>query len=102
MPLACRSGSPPAQVTSESWPELQDPATDGLVRGLDAALGQEFLDIAVAEREAQIEPDRVPDDFGRELATCVGDGLHRAALPHMVSPRPDCRDNACNEVHVYG
>jgi hypothetical protein len=87
MPLACRSGAQPAQVTSESWPELQDPASDALVGGLDAALGQELLDIAVAEREAQIEPDGVPDDLGRELVTCVGDGLHAYALPLYRPPR---------------
>ena len=49
------SGSQPAQVAGERGPELQDPAPDGLVGGLDAALGQEFLHIAVAEREPEIE-----------------------------------------------
>src|SRR3712207_1855373 len=38
-----------------------DPASDGFVGGLDAALGQEFLDIAVAQREAKIEPRGMPD-----------------------------------------
>ena len=43
------------------------PAADRLVAGLDAALGQELLDVAVAEREAEVEPGRVPNDLGREL-----------------------------------
>ena len=40
------------------------------------------------------EPYSVPDDLGWELMASVGDGLHRAALPRTVPPRPPCRDSA--------
>ena len=82
----CRPGSQPAQVAGEGGPELQSPAPNRFVRGLDAALGQEFLDIAVAEREAELEPDCMLDDLGRELVAGVGDGLHGA--PYRASSQP--------------
>jgi hypothetical protein len=66
MPLAAWQWSTGAQVASERQPELQDPSPDRLVRNIEAAFCQEFLDVAVAEREAQIEPDGVADDVGRE------------------------------------
>src|SRR5215208_4432873 len=94
VPRSCRYGSQPAQVASEQGPELQHPAADGLVRGLDSALGQEFLDIAVAQREPKVEPYSVPDDLGWELVASVGDGLHGAALPRTIPGRPPSRDKA--------
>jgi hypothetical protein len=49
VPLARWSWPQPAQVAGEGRTELQNPAPDGFVRGLDAALSQELLDIAVAD-----------------------------------------------------
>jgi hypothetical protein len=46
-------------------PELPAPLADGLVGDFDAALEQQFLDVAVAEAEAVIEPDPMADDFAR-------------------------------------
>jgi hypothetical protein len=66
MPLAAWPRSPGAQVASELQPELQDPAPDRLIRNVQATVCQKLLDVAVAEREAQIEPDGVADDVGRE------------------------------------
>jgi hypothetical protein len=66
MPLAARPRSTGAQVASELQPELQDPSPDRLVRNIEAAFCQEFLDVAVADREAQIKPDGVADDVRRE------------------------------------
>ncbi len=65
MPLAARPRSTGAQVASEQQPELQDPSPGRLVRNIEAAFCQEFLDVAVAEREAQIEPDGGADDVRR-------------------------------------
>jgi hypothetical protein len=49
---------------------------DRLVRDVEPTLGQEFLDISIAEREPQIAPDGVPDDLGWVLVSSIGDGLH--------------------------
>jgi hypothetical protein len=35
---------------------------DRLLRNIEATVGQELLDVAVAEREAQIEPDGVTNE----------------------------------------
>jgi len=35
------------------------------------ALGEEILDVSVAEREAQVEPDRMLDDDRRKPVTTV-------------------------------
>src|SRR5829696_2241133 len=94
VPLARWSWPQPAQVAGEGGSELQDPAPDRLVGGLDAPLRQELLDIAVAQREPEIEPGCMPDDLGRELVAGIGDGLHRAALSRIAPTRPPCRDNA--------
>jgi hypothetical protein len=46
---------------------------DDLKRGGDAALGEQIFDIAQAERESIIEPDRMGDDLSvRMMASEVG------------------------------
>ncbi len=62
MPLAAWPLSPGTRVSRELQPELQDPAPGRLVRNIKAAFCQEFLDVALAEREAQKEPDGLADD----------------------------------------
>jgi hypothetical protein len=47
---------------SQQWREALDPAVDGGVVDLDAALGEQLLDIAVGQREAQVPPHRQHDD----------------------------------------
>lgn len=96
IPPAGRSESEAAEIAGEHEPELDHPAPDALVGGLDAALGQELLHVAVAEGEAQVQPDSVADDLGWELVASVRDGLHapcptptRAGLPplRVTTPR---------------
>src|SRR3954452_2070653 len=51
VPRCARPRPPASQFAGEERPELPDPAPDRLVRHVDAALGQEILDVAKAERE---------------------------------------------------
>jgi hypothetical protein len=51
-------GTKPTEVASESWPEFQNPAPDCLIGHVEPALGQQFLHVAVAQGEPEIEPDR--------------------------------------------
>jgi membrane-associated phospholipid phosphatase len=46
--------------------ESLHPAIDGDVIDLDATFGEQFLDVAVGEAEAQVPADRQDDDVGRE------------------------------------
>ena len=43
----------------------------GLVRHVEAALGQQILDVSEAQREAAIEPYGVLDDLGRESVAAI-------------------------------
>src|SRR5215468_11158106 len=52
--------------------KLQTPLADGLVGHRDAALEQDFLHIAVAQREAIIEPDAMADDLAGEAMVLIG------------------------------
>ena len=62
-------------------PNFQHPISDGFVRDIEPALGQQFLDIAIAQREAQIEPDRMLDDRRGKAVAAIGDFGHPAAYP---------------------
>ena len=62
------------------------------------APGQDFL--AVAEREADIEPDGVPDDLGRDVVPRAGDGLHAANHP-PAGPGSRSRDNAVESLRIH-
>ncbi len=71
-----------SQVLREERAELDGPAPHGLVGDLDSALSQQLLHVAMAERKAVVEPDRVRDDLRWkavpvEVARAV---RHRAAL----------------------
>jgi hypothetical protein len=44
--------------------EPHDPAVDGDVVDLDAALGEQFFDVAVGEAKAEVPADRQHDHIG--------------------------------------
>jgi len=50
--------------------------------------GQQLLDIAVAQSEAKIQPNRVLDDLGRETMTAVAEQGHADILPYSDPPTP--------------
>jgi hypothetical protein len=51
--------------------ELQYPAPDGLVGDVEPSLGKEILDVSVAEREPQVDPDRMLYDNRRKPVTSI-------------------------------
>jgi hypothetical protein len=55
------------EFPGEQRPEFQDPSPHRLVGDIQTALGQQIFDVAIAEREAYIEPDGAPADRRREL-----------------------------------
>jgi len=46
VPVVPLSWALSAKTASVCWPEFQTPSTNGLVRDIDAALGQQFFNIA--------------------------------------------------------
>jgi hypothetical protein len=55
--------------------EALDPAIERDVVHLHAAVGQHVLEIAVADRELQVPPDRPEDDLGREAEAAEEPGV---------------------------
>jgi hypothetical protein len=56
----------------ELWSKPLDPPVHRHVVDLDAALGEELLDVPVGQAEPQVPPDRQRDDFGREAVPGEG------------------------------
>jgi hypothetical protein len=90
MPAIARPRATLAQPSRDRGTELQHPAPDRFVGNVEPSLGQQLLDIAVAQREAEIEPDRVLDDLGREAvaAVAVAERSHADIIPD-TPPAPD-------------
>src|SRR5215475_4940868 len=66
MPCISRARPASLQLIGVILPKLETPLADGLMGHVDAALAQEFLYVAVAQREAIIQPDAMADDFARK------------------------------------
>src|SRR2546428_6377357 len=66
MPFIARARAAALQLIGIILPTLATPLADGLVGHRDAVFEQEFLHVAVAEREAIIQPDAMADDLAGE------------------------------------
>ena len=55
-----------AQFLGEERSKFDVPLPQGLVADHDATLEQHFLDVSLAEWEAVVEPEGIPDDAQRE------------------------------------
>ena len=56
----------------QQWREPLHPAVDGHMVDLDAALGEEFFDVAVGQAEAQVPANRDDDHLRREAEAGEG------------------------------
>jgi hypothetical protein len=86
------------QSAGECRSELEHPPLAVLVRDVEPSLCQEFLDVSVAEREAQVQPDGVPDDLRWEPVIGKGDGLHPSILSPADSHCQRFQDKACRRL----
>ena len=69
-----------AQPSRNRRAELQHPTPHRFIGDVEPALGEQFLHVAVAQREAEIEPDRVLDDLGRKTMAAIAERSHAATL----------------------
>ena len=69
-----------AKLSGEQRPEFQNPSSHRFVGDIQTALGEQILDVAIAEREANIKPIGVPDDCRRELVASKRD-RHAPSYP---------------------
>jgi hypothetical protein len=56
-----------AKFSGEHRPELQDPSPHRFVGDIQPTLSEQVFDVAIAERETQIEPNSVPNNRRRKL-----------------------------------
>src|SRR6516225_9743392 len=89
MPSVARLRATPTQPSRDRGTEFQHPAPHRFVGDVETSLGQQFLDVAVAQGKAQIEPDRVLDDLGGEAMAPVAEQGHANILPDPpITPGP--------------
>src|SRR5208282_2913878 len=67
MPLGRWPRASMPKFSGEQRPEFQDPSPHRLVGDIQPTLGEQVFDVAIAERETDIEPNGVPDDRRGEL-----------------------------------
>jgi hypothetical protein len=91
VPSVARARTALPQVSARDHrAEFQHPAPHRFVGHIEAALSQEILNIAVTQREAQIEPDRVLYDRWQEAMSSVGQ-LNQANLGDASSQTEEFR-----------
>ena len=82
-------------LVSEFLSELITPVPDRFVANLDAAPVQHLFHVAVAEREAVVEPDSMANDcFGEAVALIVEGGrvgVHALRIPRRYRPTYSAR-----------
>ena len=61
-------------------------AADGFIGEVEPTLRDEILDVSVAEREPQVEPDSMLDDNRRKAVAAISDFSHRVSLPAISLP----------------
>src|SRR5262249_32660051 len=75
VPLVPGLGASMLQLIGIVLPKLQTPLADGLIGHGDGALKQDLLHVAVAQREAIIEPDAMADDLAGVAMVLVAFGV---------------------------
>src|SRR3954449_2942427 len=97
VPPVARSWAAPSKPAGGPRPPLQKPTPPRPISNLQAPLGQKLLDVAVAQGETEIKPDRMLDDRRREAVAAVRQLVHpgilacRAARSDSVSVRMPAR-----------
>src|SRR5207245_518097 len=87
MPGGMGLGPALSKIGRDLGPEVVGPATHGLVGHGDPAFGQQILDIAEAQGEPNIQPNRLLDDLRREAVAAVADFSHARWLPPGLRSR---------------
>src|SRR5260370_9730409 len=90
VPTRVGLGSAFTQVRGDHRAEMVYPAPNGLVGDRNAAFCQQVFDVAQAQGEPEVEPDRLLNDRWWESVAAVADSLHpvgyRAARGTATSP----------------
>jgi hypothetical protein len=93
VPLIPGTGQPAANLVGKALTELQTPLPHRLVADDNAAGGNDLIDIAQAERKAEIQLYGETDDLGREAKATIGIGRGRHAQQVAMPTRARQPDN---------
>jgi hypothetical protein len=74
MPLVTRPRALTTPLVRVCLAKLPTPLTDRFIRHDDATGKQQLFDIPVAEAEAEVQPDAMADDLGREMVALLVEG----------------------------
>jgi hypothetical protein len=88
MPLVTRLRAPTAELMGIRLAELPAPLPDGFIGHNDAPGEQPLFDIAIAETEAEVQPDAMADDLNWEAVVLVPISrwwAHGVSIAHQVS-----------------
>src|SRR5579875_2843362 len=82
-PFVARPWPAPFQRVGEQPTETQAPVADAFVADYNATGSQDCLDVAQAQAETVIQPDRMLDHLGRKAKATVrvGRGRHPIRMP---------------------
>ena len=84
MPPASWSWSAAPDPASIGGFELQNPAPNALVVNIQSAFGEKVLDIAAAQSETAVQPNRMLDNLGRKAVAFVRNPSHPSRLLRQV------------------
>lgn len=73
----------PSQAARNLRAKLLHPPPNRLVANVNTAFRHEVLDIAIAQREPEIQPNSMLNGNGRELVALVGHAMHQQVLSAM-------------------
>jgi hypothetical protein len=93
MPSVAGPRTMPAQPSSDRGAKLQHLTSYRFIGDVEPAFGEQFLHVAVAQGETEIEPDRVLDDLRRKAMAAIAEQSHAATV---TSERPCLRDKAAH------
>src|SRR4051812_25386627 len=71
VPLVAGARQAAADLVGKGLTELEAPLPHGFMADVDAAGGEDLIDVAQAERKAEIQPNSEPDDLGWEAVAGV-------------------------------
>src|ERR1700730_14960094 len=78
-----------AKIGRDHGSKMVHPAAHRLIGNQDPTLSQQILDVAEAQGEPDIKPDRLLDDFGREAVAAIAElGHHRWLRLKVTDGKP--------------
>lgn len=103
MPFVAAPRLTSPQLSGKLLAEPQRPLADRLVRYGDAPAGHQFLNVAKAQREPEVEPDYVADNFTRvakaavKLSVCHPDILRNSRRRRQLDSTDSSSAATCNK-----